>query len=140
MDNEIYNDLNKILENQKSFFKKEGPPDLALRADRLNRLKDLIIENRYKIVDALNEDFGVRSKSASMASDVYTIIPAINHAIKNLKKWTKRVNRKTNFPFNLTGGKSYIEYEPLGSVGMISPWNFPIYLTFAPLALSLIHI
>ena len=134
MDSEIYNDLNKILESQKSFFKKEGPPDLALRADRLNRLKDLIIENRYKIVDALNEDFGVRSKSASMASDVYTIIPAINHAIKNLKKWTKRVNRKTNFPFNLTGGKSYIEYEPLGSVGMISPWNFPIYLTFAPLA------
>ena len=36
MDNQIYNDLNKILENQKSFFKKEGPPDLALRADRLN--------------------------------------------------------------------------------------------------------
>jgi coniferyl-aldehyde dehydrogenase len=92
------------------------------------------MDNRYKFVDALNEDFGVRSKNQSMATDVYTIIPGINYAKKNLKRWMSDSKRKPNFPLGLLGAKAKVSYQPLGTVGMISPWNFPVYLTFAPLS------
>ena len=77
--------IQQVLNKQKAFFIKNGPPSYDLRIDRMNRMKDLIMENRYRLVDALNEDFGVRSKNQSMATDVYTIIPGIEYAKKNLK-------------------------------------------------------
>ena len=128
-----FDEMNKVLNEQKEFFNKNGAPSIDLRIDRLERLKTLIMENRYDFVDALNTDFGNRSKNASMLSDVYGIMPAINQAIKNVKKWNKVEKKSSNFPFGLLGAKSYIKYEPLGTVGMISPWNFPVNLAFVPL-------
>ena len=75
-------EMNKALNEQKEFFIKNGSPSIELRIDRLKRLKALIMDNRYDFVDALNDDFGNRSKNASMLSDVYGIMPAINLAIK----------------------------------------------------------
>ncbi|MDC3381919.1 aldehyde dehydrogenase family protein, partial [Gammaproteobacteria bacterium] len=128
------NNMQEILDLQQAHFIKEGAPSYELRVDRLDRMKALIMDNRYKFVDALNEDFGVRSKNQSMATDVYTIIPGINYAKKNLKRWMSDSKRKPNFPLGLLGAKAKVSYQPLGTVGMISPWNFPVYLTFAPLS------
>ena len=111
-----YDEMNRILSNQKEFFVKNGAPSVELRIDRLERLKTLIMDNRYDFVEALNSDFGNRSKNASMLSDVYGIMPAINQAIKNVKKWSKPEKKSSNFPFGLLGAKSYIKYEPLGTV------------------------
>ena len=133
MEDNIY-EMQRVLESQKKHFIKEGFPTIELRIDRLNRLKNLIVENRYRFVDALNEDYGNRSKNASIMTDVYSIIPEINHAIKNIKKWTKVEKRSSNFPFSIFGAKSYLKYEPLGTIGMVSPWNFPVNLSFGPLA------
>ena len=72
------NNMQQILDLQQAHFIKEGAPSYELRLDRLDRMKNLIMDNRYKFVDALNEDFGVRSKNQSMATDIYTIIPGIN--------------------------------------------------------------
>ncbi|MDB9934497.1 coniferyl aldehyde dehydrogenase [Gammaproteobacteria bacterium] len=128
------NNMQEILDLQQAHFINEGAPSYELRLDRLDRMKTLIMDNRYKFVDALNEDFGVRSKNQSMATDVYTIIPGINYAKKNLKRWMSDSKRKPNFPLGLLGAKAKVSYQPLGTVGMISPWNFPVYLTFAPLS------
>ena len=125
--------MNSVLIKQKEYFVKNGAPSIELRIDRLERLKSLIMDNRYDFVETLNSDFGNRSKNASMLSDVYGIMPAINLAIKNVKKWSKDEKKSSNFPFGLLGAKSYIRYEPLGTVGMISPWNFPVNLAFVPL-------
>src|SRR6056300_44831 len=133
MENTI-TEMQRVLESQKNHFIKEGSPSIELRVDRLNRLKSLIMDNRYDLVDALNEDYGNRSKNTSIMTDAYSIIPDINNAIKNIKQWTRPKKRSSNFPFGLFGAKSYVRHEPLGTVGMISPWNFPVTLTFKPLA------
>jgi len=133
MDNNL-NEMQRVLEAQKKFFIEEGSPSIELRIDRLNRLKSLIMNNRYDFVDALNEDYGNRSNNISLLSDAYGIIPDINNAIKNIRKWNKIDKRSSNFPFGLFGAKSYVKYEPIGTVGMISPWNFPVNLSFKPLA------
>ena len=73
-----YEEMNNVLKDQKEYFIKNGSPSVDLRIDRLQRLKSLIMDNRYDFVDALNADFGNRSKNASMLSDVYGIMPAIN--------------------------------------------------------------
>ncbi len=81
-----FEQMNQILKQQKEYFIKNGAPSVDLRIDRLQRLKTLIMDNRYDFIDALNSDFGNRSKNASMLSDIYGIMPAINLAIKNVKK------------------------------------------------------
>ena len=68
-----YDEMNQALKEQKDFFIKNGAPSIELRIDRLQRLKSLIMDNRYDFVDALNADFGNRSKNVSMLSDVYEI-------------------------------------------------------------------
>jgi coniferyl-aldehyde dehydrogenase len=129
-----YETMSDALLAQKKHFIKEGPPPLELRVDRLNRLKTLIMDNRYDFIEALNSDYGNRSKEASIMTDAYSIIPDLNTAIKNIKKWTKADKRSSNFPFGFFGARAYVNYEPLGTVGMISPWNFPVNLSFGPLA------
>ena len=129
-----FENMNEVLNLQKKKFINDGPPSIELRIDRLNRLKSMLIENRYELTDALSSDFGSRSKNASLLSDVYTVLPEITNAIKNIKRWTKDEKRSSNKPFSLFGAKSYIRYEPLGTIGMISPWNFPVNLAFGPLA------
>jgi coniferyl-aldehyde dehydrogenase len=126
--------MNDVLNLQKKKFIKDGPPSINLRVDRLNRLTSMLVENRYAFTEALSSDFGSRSQNASLMTDVYTVLPEITNAIKNIKRWTKDEKRSSNMPFSLFGAKSYIRYEPLGTIGMISPWNFPVNLAFGPLA------
>ena len=132
--NSTFENMNDVLNLQKKKFIKDGPPSIELRVDRLNRLKAMLVENRYGLTEALSSDFGSRSKNASLLSDVYTVLPEVTNAITNIKKWTKDEKRSSNKPFSLFGAKSYIRYEPLGTIGMISPWNFPVNLAFGPLA------
>ena len=129
-----FENMNNILNLQKKKFIKDGPPSINLRIDRLNRLTSMLVENRYAFTEALSSDFGSRSQNASLMTDVYTVLPEITNAIKNIKRWTKDEKRSSNMPFSLFGAKSYIRYEPLGTIGMISPWNFPVNLAFGPLA------
>lgn len=123
-----------VLAAQKQDYLREGVVSAQTRIDRLERGIDAILGNQDKIAQALDADFGCRPRQVSMLTDIAAAVAPMKHAKKHLRKWMKGERRPTMFPLNLFGGRSRIEYQPLGVVGVISPWNFPINLTFGPLA------
>ena len=87
-----------------------------------------------QIVETLNEDFKNRSHQEIMTSEVVQSIRNLNFTIKNLKKWMKPMRRTPSFMAGMLGSKAYVEPSPLGSVGIIAPWNFPVGMVFYPAA------
>lgn len=127
-------EMKLALEKQKAAHIKDGYPSYDLRVDRLDRAIGLLVDFQSEIEDALSADFGHRSRDASRFTDVGSSISALKHAKKSLKKWMKASKRKPEFPFGLLGAKAEVQFQPKGTVGIISPWNFPVNLTFTPLA------
>ena len=126
--------MRTVLERQKLAHIREGAPGTELRIDRINRAIGLIVEYQAEICAALSADFGHRSTDQSIMSDVVGCLGGLKEAKKQLRKWMRPDQRASTFPFNLTGAKSRVEYQPLGTVGLITPWNFPLAMTFSPLA------
>jgi coniferyl-aldehyde dehydrogenase len=126
--------MKDLLAAQRASFMAELPVSHAVRKDRLKRAAAMMRENADAFCDALSEDFGHRSREQSMLTDVAASVTAITHAIKNLDKWAKRDKRAVQFPLGLLGARAWVEYQPKGVVGVISPWNFPIVLVMSPLA------
>ena len=141
MSTETLQEMESILKLQKKLHIEEGPASIELRKDRLNRCIKMIKEYSDEIIDALQKDFGNRDPKSSFLTEIASTIGVLEHAIKNVDKWTKDEKRPSNVdrPFfirmlmGLLGSKSYIKYQPLGTVGVISPWNFPVNLILAPL-------
>jgi len=126
--------MRDVLARQKQAHIKDGPPSAAKRIDWIDRAIALIVDNQEAIAEALREDFGHRSVHASLFTDVAGSIGPLKHAKAHLKQWMKREKRKvTPAILGLFGAKAYIEYQPKGVIGVISPWNFPFNLTFTPL-------
>ncbi len=126
--------MEDILAAQKAANLRDGIPSVEQRVDWLDRCIDLLLDYRVQIEDALAEDFGHRSRDASRFTDVVGSIGALKHAKKHVGKWMRTEKRKVEFPLGLIGSKAEVRYQPKGVVGVISPWNFPVNLTFAPLA------
>lgn len=123
-----------LLEAQRRSFLKEGPPPLAKRLDRLDRCIRVLLAYEERVIEALSADFGHRSADQSLLTDIMASVEPLRFARKNVAKWMKPDKRSAQFPLGLLGAKAEVRYQPLGVVGVISPWNFPVNLTFAPLA------
>ena len=131
---ESFDNLNKILEKQKKAHLRDGPLSVEIRKEWIDRCIALLIKYQNEIVDAISQDFGHRSTESSLLADVAGSIGSLKSAKENIKKWVKPEKRKvTPAILGLLGAKLRVEYQPLGTVGVISPWNFPVTLTFGPL-------
>ena len=128
-------EMESVLECQRSDFLKEGAVALKTRIDRLERVINLVKSGESMLIDAMSSDFGHRSTHQSLFTDIAGSIGPLRIAQKRMKEWTRPEKRKAGpFPLNLLGAKARVEYQPLGVVGLISPWNFPVNLTVAPMA------
>src|SRR3569623_921700 len=127
--------MKRVLEAQKRAHIKDGPLTADQRIEWLDRAIALLVGHREAIAEALREDFGHRSVHATLLTDVAGSISPLKHARAHLKSWMKRDKRSVSPALlGLFGAKAYVEYQPKGTVGVISPWNFPVNLTFTPLA------
>jgi coniferyl-aldehyde dehydrogenase len=126
--------IRAILDKQKAAHIAEGPASAERRIDWIDRAIAILVDNQKEIVEALASDFGHRSHEQSLLTDVMGSLGPLKHAKKHLRQWMKPEKRKVQFPLGLLGAKARVEYQPLGTVGIISPWNFPINLTWSPLA------
>ncbi|MEQ1490299.1 MAG: aldehyde dehydrogenase family protein, partial [Terricaulis sp.] len=124
-----------ILDLQKRLQTSKGAPDARLRKDRLTRAVNLVLTHKDEFLDALNQDFGVRSREMSLFSDISGAIGPLKHARANLEKWMAPQKRSvTPSALGLFGARAEVRFQPKGVVGIISPWNFPISLSFDALA------
>jgi coniferyl-aldehyde dehydrogenase len=128
-------DMNRILGLQKAAHLRDGFPSAQVRINRLDRCIGLLVDHAEQIVDALAQDFSSRSREASLLTDVASSIGPLKEAKASLTKWMKSEKRKTTPSLlGLFGAKSEVRYQPKGVVAIISPWNFPVNLTFGPLS------
>ena len=126
--------MTDILERQKAAHIRDGAPTAELRIDRINRCIGLLIDYQDRIAEALNADFGSRSADATALTDIAGSIGSLKHARDHVKKWMKpEKHRPTPAIVSLFGASAVVYCQPKGTVGVISPWNFPVNLTFAPL-------
>ena len=86
MSNEVIQEMNRILELQKSLNITEGAPDISLRKDRLDRVIAMVSKYDKQIIQSVNQDFGNRDPMMSAATEVASVIGPMEHAKKNLKK------------------------------------------------------
>ena len=125
------NGLGELLALQQSAFLADMSPTRAVRVERLQRLGGLIELHSQEFAQAISSDFGTRSHTEIRITEVMILQSGIRHAIRHLSRWMKP--RKVSTALAYRPGKSMIMRQPLGVVGIISPWNYPLQLALAPL-------
>lgn len=127
-------DLTALLNGQREAIAADPCPSISARIDRIDRCIDMIVTHQDSICEAVEKDFGCRSKYVTRLTDLFISLQNLKFVKKNLKKWMKVERRKAIFPTNLLGGRSEIHYQPKGVVGIMTPWNVPVNMIFSPLA------
>ena len=130
----VEQDLKRVLDSQRTAFRAEGPVALETRIDRIDRCIAMLVDNQTAICDAVNKDFGNRSKFATLMMDIMNSVGSLKHVKKNLKKWMKPEKRTPFMPMNFLGAKAYVKHQPKGVIGVMTPWNVPVNMIFSPLA------
>lgn len=123
-----------VLAAQRRAFLDELPVAKEVRRDRLTRAIALLVDHRDDLAAAMDADFSGRPRLMSLFTDIASSVKALKFARKKLSGWMKPERRSLEFPLGLLGASGRIDYQPKGVIGLISPWNFPVNLTFGPLA------
>jgi coniferyl-aldehyde dehydrogenase len=127
--------LAATLAKQRAAFLQDGPPSLAQRKADLQKLKRTLLARRADIAQAVNADFGHRSAYETTILDVFPVVEGIRYLHHNVKKWMRPHRRRVALHFQ--PGRASVIYQPLGVIGIMSPWNYPVSLALMPLATAI---
>jgi coniferyl-aldehyde dehydrogenase len=127
--------LEETLEIQKKDFSKSPYPSLKQRKENLKLILKIISDYKQEWVDAISTDFGHRSKYETLMMELMQTQHLIKFVLSKLRRWM-RPNIRNSGLLNVPA-RSRIYWQPLGVIGIISPWNYPIDLTLSPLVYAL---
>jgi coniferyl-aldehyde dehydrogenase len=133
----VNRDLEWCFAAQRAAHAAAGDPPAPLRIDRIERCLALLVSNQRRLCDAVAGDFGQRPAEVTRTLDILPAVLALKHARAHLRHWMRPRRRAAGMPLLLPGTRARILRQPLGVVGIVSPWNIPIGLCFGPLASAL---
>ncbi|CAM2993643.1 coniferyl aldehyde dehydrogenase [Vibrio rarus] len=123
-------DIKVQLQTLKTRYSANRNPTLAQRKQRLLLIKQSLLDHQKALVAALCKDFGYRSEFDSVLSDIIPTLNHIKYTLKHLSQWMSPSKRHSGLL--LTPSKVRVQYQAVGVVGVISPWNFPVMLSLPP--------
>jgi coniferyl-aldehyde dehydrogenase len=123
-------EIAEALRIQRVAFLRDGPPTAAVRQNRIDRLAALTFENADALADAMRQDFGNRPIGATIFADICSSVTDISFIRRNVKKWMKA--RDAMGALRAFGVRTRVQAQPLGVVGVVAPWNFPVLLLTLP--------
>ncbi len=125
--------LSDCLAKQRAAYFAHPVPTLAERKADLRTLQRFIRENKDALCAAISADYGNRSKHETLLAEIFPATDGIDHVISHLRRWMKPQRRSVDLR-NFLGASNRVIPQPLGVVGVIVPWNFPVNLSFVPLS------
>ncbi|NCT84870.1 MAG: coniferyl aldehyde dehydrogenase [Comamonadaceae bacterium] len=135
MDIALQERLHLALTAQRRAFEAERMPSYEVRRDRLERLLAMTRRHGEALAAAMAQDFGHRARQESLLADIFTVESGARHALKSLRRWMKP--RRVATPLHFLPGRNVLMRQPLGVVGVVSPWNYPYYLAMEPAVAAL---
>ncbi len=127
--------LQSILAKQQQLFQKDSSPSLTVRLDRLLRLERMLLDHGDEISSAIAADFSGRPEVETGLLELFPSLEGIAYARKNLRRWMRDERRHVSMWFK--PGRASVRWQPLGVVGIVVPWNYPLFLTVGPLTAAL---
>lgn len=125
----------RLFDEQRKAFRRNPAPTLTERKENLKRLKRLLLANEQLLIDAIDQDFSCRSADETRIAELMPSVQGINYTLKNLSGWMKPDRRHVSMLFQPASNR--IHYQPVGVVGIIVPWNYPLFLAVGPLTAAL---
>ncbi|MFV0409163.1 MAG: coniferyl aldehyde dehydrogenase [Paracoccus sp. (in: a-proteobacteria)] len=123
--------LSRCFEKMHALTRTGIAPTLEERRDRLDRLRQMLTENESAFLEAISADFCHRSPHESRLLDIVLTFNALRNSRRNLRRWMHDERRHVDLAFQ--PAKAWVRHEPLGVIGIISPWNYPLFLALGPL-------
>lgn len=123
--------LQSLFDAQRAAYAANPMPPAAQRQQWLKALRELLSAERQALIDAISQDFSHRSADETLLAELMPSLHGIHYASRHLNGWMKSSRRKVGLAFQPASAQ--VVYQPLGVVGVIVPWNYPLYLAIGPL-------
>ncbi|MGB5192400.1 MAG: aldehyde dehydrogenase family protein, partial [Polyangiales bacterium] len=131
----VENEAQRVFQLQREAYLRDPYPSLDERKKRLTALEGILVDNIDAIVEAIQKDFGHRCAEESKILEIFPIVDGIRDTKKRLRKWMRPQKRHVSVLF--ATGHNRVLAQPKGVVGIVSPWNYPLFLAMGPLTSAL---